>query len=86
MTNLLKIAAVSLGLLATAGCSTTIRNVTATYWTGEGLYVGYWEGNCKPMLGCNIGDGKAQWCALQPDNSLVCTEQNEVSALLSRSQ
>ena len=79
-----KLATLSLGLVLMASCSTTIRNVTSTYWTGDGLYAAYWEGDCKPVLGCGIGDGKVQWCKLQEDNSLVCVEQPAMSAVLDR--
>jgi hypothetical protein len=83
MTNLTKIGiVVAAGLLS--GCTLTIRNVTATYLTQDGLYVGYWEGTCKPIIGCGAGDGKAKWCSLNADNSLTCTEQTAVSEVLAR--
>ena len=84
MDKILKITVLAGSLLAITGCTTTIRNVTSTYWTQNGLYVGYWEGTCKPILGCGVGDGKVQWCALENDNGLSCSEQSEVSALLAR--
>lgn len=71
-------------VLFAAGCTTTIRNVTSTFWTSDGLYVGYWEGVCKPFLGCGIGDGKVKWCALEDNNALVCREQDDIGRLLSR--
>lgn len=83
MNRMTQIGLVVAALLAT-GCTTTIRNVTATYWTSDGLYVGYWEGACKPFLGCGVGDGKVKWCALEADNSLLCREQDDLGRLLSR--
>lgn len=83
-----KLFVLGLVLLTTGtGCATQIRRVTAQGWdeAGEntsGVYVAYWEGTCKQMLGCNAGDGFMQWCALQADNSLVCTPQESVNALL----
>ena len=73
----------ALGAMA-SGC-TTIRTVSASGMTSDSLYVAYWEGDCKPILGCGVGDGKVQHCVIADDNSLTCTEQTEVSALLSRS-
>ncbi len=69
-----------------AGCSTKIRNITAQSWSHQGIYVGYWEGTCRAMLGCDAGDGKVTFCDLKDDNSLTCTEQAEVSKLLARKQ
>ena len=68
----------------TLSACTTLRTVTAAGKTSDSLYVAYWEGNCKPVLGCGIGDGKVQHCVVEADNSLTCTEQTEVSALLAR--
>lgn len=82
MPRVLVTAAAVLFLLT--GCSQQIRNLTTTYWTSEGLYVGYWEGTCKPLLGCDLGNGHVQWCSLGADNSLSCQRQDEVSALLDR--
>lgn len=73
---------VGLSMLA-SGC-TTIRTVSSAGYTSQGVYVGYWEGECKPILGCGIGDGKVQYCKVEDDNSLSCTEQTEISALLAR--
>lgn len=70
--------------LLTSACA-TIRTVSSSEMTSDAIYVGYWEGDCKPILGCGTGDGKVQHCRVNADNSLTCTEQTEVSALLSRS-
>ena len=63
----------------------TIRTVSSAEMTSDAIYIGYWEGECKPILGCGVGDGKVKHCRVNDDNSLTCTEQTEVSALLSRS-
>ncbi|TNE91396.1 MAG: hypothetical protein EP330_05360 [Deltaproteobacteria bacterium] len=69
------------------GCSMKIRNVTAEAWSEDGAYVAYWEGTCKPILGCDRGDGKVMWCVLDPStNAMTCTEQEAISPLLSRKQ
>lgn len=66
------------------GCSVQIRTITANAMTKQGVYVGYWEGTCQPVIGCGIGDGKATFCTVNADNGLSCSEQTEVSALLAR--
>lgn len=67
------------------GCSTKIRNITAEAWTPQGVYVGYWEGTCKPFLGCDRGDGHVQWCTLDDgSNTLSCVNQSAVAPLLER--
>lgn len=82
MSRLLFLAGV---LLATAGCSTKIRNVTAMSTTTQGIYVGYWEGTCKAILGCDVGDGKVKFCKLDPaTNALTCDEQAAIAPLLDR--
>lgn len=81
MTRLLTAAA----LLASSGCAVKIRNVTAETWTPQGVYVGYWEGTCKAMLGCDAGDGHVQWCTLDAaTNALTCVDQAAVAPLLAR--
>ncbi len=66
-----------------AGCVTKIRNITAEAITDQGLYVAYWEGSCKPILGCGVGEGKVQFCKLHPStNGLVCKEQMDVAPLI----
>ena len=62
----------------------TVRTVSSSEMTSDAIYIGYWEGDCKPILGCGVGDGKVKHCRVNADNSLTCTEQEEVSALLSR--
>ncbi len=69
--------------LMSSACA-TIRTVSSAEMTSDAIYVGYWEGECKPVLGCGVGDGKVKHCRVNDDNSLTCTEQEEVSALLSR--
>lgn len=81
-TRLMLMVAATLSI--SAGCATKVRNLTASSWSSEGMYVAYWEGTCKALLGCDLGDGKLQWCTLNEDNSLTCAEQTEVSALLAR--
>ncbi len=71
-------------IAANTACATKIRTITANVGTEQGMYVGYWEGTCS--MGCSIGDGHAMFCKLNPDNTLNCSEQTEVSALLSRKQ
>ena len=67
-----------------SGC-TQIRNITATAYTPQGVYVGFWEGTCKPVLGCDVGDGKVQFCRLDAStNALVCEEQTSMTPLLDR--
>lgn len=79
----LLIAAMALMITGT-GCATKIRNITAETWeaNGKGVYIGYWEGTCKVLLGCNAGDGHVKWCTIQADNSLTCVEQDSVNTLL----
>lgn len=93
MRNAIRLAAVGALLLMSAGCSTTIRRIAVTYYTSPavdpgstlGAYVGYWEGDCKPFLGCGIGDSKIQWCALdEGTNALNCSEQTNAGEVLSR--
>lgn len=84
MRSILTIGLLATGLAASTACTTTIRNISHGIYTENGAYIGYWEGVCKPILGCGVGDGKVQYCKLQPDNSLQCEEQTEVSALLAR--
>ncbi len=68
-----------------SGCATKIRNLTAETWSGNGVYVGYWEGTCKPFLGCDAGDGKVSFCKLDPaTNVLACQEQDAIAPLLAR--
>jgi len=71
-------------LLASTACATKIRTITANVGTSKGVYIGYWEGTC--MFGCDLGDGKAMFCKVNDDNSLACSEQTEISALLARKQ
>lgn len=67
------------------GCSTKIRNITAEGWSPQGVYVGYWEGTCKPFLGCDVGDGHVQFCSLDDaTNTLTCVDQAAVLPLLDR--
>lgn len=79
-----KIVLLALGLLVSTGCSVTIRNITAQSWDGDGkgVYVGYWEGVCKPIVGCGTGDGRIKWCKIDETNHLICEEQMEVFNLL----
>lgn len=78
----------SLFLIALAsmasGCL-TVRNVTAAGVSSRGAYVAYWEGDCKPVLGCDRGDGKVTFCKLDPaTNALDCREQMAITPLLAR--
>lgn len=84
MRKLTLLAAVTAFVGLQTACTTTIRNITAQAWRDDGnaLYVGYWEGDCKPILGCGVGNGKVQLCTLQPDNSLACSDQESVNVLL----
>ncbi|MCB9671288.1 MAG: hypothetical protein H6734_17530 [Alphaproteobacteria bacterium] len=82
MKRLVLLAAV---LAANTACVTKLRNITAMSTTDQGVYVGYWEGTCKPVLGCDVGDGKVQFCKLDPaSNALSCTEQGAITPLLDR--
>lgn len=68
----------------TSGCL-TVRNVTAAGTSSRGAYVAYWEGACKPVLGCDRGDGKVTFCKLDPaTNQLDCREQLAITPLLAR--
>ena len=81
MTRLLLVGSV----LLAAGCSTKIRNVTAMSTTTQGIYVGYWEGTCRSVLGCDVGDGKVKFCKLDPStNALTGTSQAAIEPLLDR--
>lgn len=75
---------IAIGISLT-GCATKIRNLTAETWGDQGVYVGYWEGTCKAVIGCDAGDGFVSFCALNPDtNTLSCAEQTAVTPLLAR--
>ena len=74
-----------LALAIGTGCATKMRNITAQAVTDQGVYVGYWEGSCKAVLGCDVGDGKVQFCKLDPaTNALQCEEQAAMTPLLDR--
>ena len=70
--------ALFLGGLA-SGCSTTVRAVThVSTWTGPGgdyLYIGYAENNDV---------SKVRKCNVNADNTVTCTEQEEVNKLLNQ--
>lgn len=73
-----------LALATSSGCSFKMRNITAQGWDAQGgFYLGYWEGDCG-FTGCNAGDGKVQYCALQDSNQLVCQDQPAINELLAR--
>jgi hypothetical protein len=74
----------SAAVLGASGC-VTVRNVTAMGVSDRGAYVAYWEGDCKPVLGCDRGDGKVKFCKLDPaTNALDCQEQMAITPLLAR--
>lgn len=86
MQTIAKIALPALLLGFGVGCTTTIRNLTAETWDGDGkgVYIAYWEGTCKPFLGCDAGDGKVMWCTIGADNGLSCVPQESANAVLSK--
>lgn len=38
-------------------------------------YVTYWEGHCKPVLGCGAGESHVKRCRVAADNSVTCTDE-----------
>lgn len=87
ITRLVSLSVVTAALAIGTGCATKVRTVTAEAWgqDGQGVYVAYWEGTCKAILGCDRGDGKVTWCTLDPaSNALTCNEQTEVAKVLAR--
>ena len=54
------------------------------------LYVTFWEGSCSSGAlgfgrGCAKGDSHVKRCDVQPDNSLVCVDENDMNKALSTS-
>lgn len=64
------------------GC-TTARVATDITWTdNERVYLSYWEGSCKPLLGCDRGSSHVKMCSVKPDNSMLCQEQKDIDKVL----
>ena len=45
-------------------------------------YLTYWEGNCKPVLGCGRGDTHVKRCRVNPDNTVACVEEPNATKAL----
>lgn len=45
-------------------------------------YMTYWEGSCKPILGCGRGDTFVKRCTVQADNSVVCVDEADATKAL----
>ena len=45
-------------------------------------YLTYWEGNCKPVLGCGRGDTHVKRCRVNPDNTVACVEESNATKAL----
>src|SRR5689334_5870823 len=82
---------------AATGCTQAVRVRTAGYWatpgaSGQGIpvhYFAYWEGQCGGyrnlipyMPGCAEGNGHVKRCIVNADNSVVCTDEQSLDALL----
>lgn len=87
-TSLFLLAGLALG---TFGCSTTMRSLSAEAWVAppgseaktsgmaHNYYLTYWEGNCKPVLGCGAGTTKVKRCNVAEDNSMTCVDEEEAT-------
>ena len=54
------------------------------------LYLTYWEGSCSSGAlgfgrGCAKGDSRVKRCEVEPDNTLVCLDENDINKALSTS-
>ena len=53
---------------------------------GQGLrsqyYLTYWEGHCKPILGCGQGETFVKRCTVQGDNSVSCVDEADATKAL----
>jgi hypothetical protein len=70
------------------GCATTKRAVTNTVWrdtpSENHLYLSYWEGTCRMLMGCSKGDSHVKLCTAEKDNELKCEDQSEIDKLLNQ--
>lgn len=72
-------------LVFLAGCSTTVRVITADSWiTDQHYLLTYWEGSCTKggMGSCDRGMTEVQVCKVKADNSLDCKPADKAKAIL----
>lgn len=52
----------------------TAGQIAATGMVSQ-YYLSYWEGHCKPILGCGRGDTHIKRCKVNADNTVACVEE-----------
>ncbi|MCX7958703.1 MAG: hypothetical protein N3B13_06620 [Deltaproteobacteria bacterium] len=69
-------------LMLFSACSTTVRSITHTRWEKDYAYFTYWEGTCKPILGCEKGKSVIKRCNYNDDNTAICVEETAAFEVL----
>jgi hypothetical protein len=45
-------------------------------------YVSYWQGSCRPFLGCGAGVTAVRRCRVEADNSATCADEPDMARAL----
>ena len=70
------------GAATPAGAAAPAATTPAGTGIASHYYLTYWEGNCKPVLGCGRGDTHVKRCRVNPDNTVACVEEANATKAL----